>query len=404
MTKKDECARQPLRKSLVEYFDELNHMINLTYNIPVIDRESNQTHLSVASEPVTDSNAVASITSSRDRDLSIDSRRTMKDLKVTISNEISIPISEFRLHESRTGMEWKDLSLTIAQAGLLDGHRLRIVLGTPLSPNQHRVQVILIADIAKSQEGNEYANGSDADAVERHPISPSSHQAKPVGCEVIVNDSDTVSDLKTLLRQQQYRSFLGLINASEDGLREDCGGLHFRLRKCEVSSLGGYRVGTVLRDSDTLCKALGRISDRTLLAVQTNVPEQSFTENDLLVEYRLWRPSVEGSLEVLTSGTEVVMPKSTTFSEFKNLISQTITKSTTNKLPNRLFCSSESLLVVKALAWQLKDSSNINSMKWTTQPPETSSLTGPPWRLQDGSILLIRDTREGGLPPRRHSE
>lgn len=122
----------------------------------------------------------------------------------------------------------------------------------------------------------------------------------------------------------------------------------------------------------------------------------------------------------LLETVEITVPKTMTVAELKSLIAVkylTLDKhQTEEEVPNgndRVRVSSELaidrelsngtspgflsvgtahiVLVAKPFAWQLKDASNLPTLKWSvsSQPRDLDILSGAPWRLQDGAIVLF---------------
>jgi len=271
-------------------------------------------------------------------EVKMDQRAPLTQLKNTIGERLSLPCNEFKLMKDKGGVEIKDLEHSLLAAALCDGASIHIELGTPLRLGEYEIDVKYQEEVSSSP--------------------------KDLG-KMVVDSSCTISSLKT-----QMRSQFSILPEVE----------RMRLRTCNVTSENKVKVEGVMVDSKTIKECYKGLHDGSVVCVQKTEVQENFTENHILLCIQRWFPEKRelGDLQ------EIALLDNTTFAEFVGIIE---TLSHVEKTWIKL---------VKPWSWQMKDVSNIAEMKWHQQPGAQQTLTGPPFRLQNGDLVLYKDGREKG--------
>ena len=385
------------------------------------------------------------INSNKDQDVNhpvsftikFDSRRQISELKHLLSLKLRYSKDTFRIHHgSESGPEIKDLSLSLKAAGIEDNQKIYVVKGMPLLPHQFRIILVRLRDDDDDDNNNipEYKptetrsttagvvdnltpialaskvdtmhhtvermskesvqdNGNETDNKQCNSKDMISHQTLTSetrvthSVEAIVSVTDTAADVKQ--RIYSNTDNIGSTLHLEQGTA-------VRLRRCITLSSGRLKMTSVYQDKSLLRSEKGIHFDGMIVIVQNaSDGETEFGEHNLLLEVRLWLPRQSQ----LCKKQDLIVLKSNTFKDLKKILLTLLNEYLNSKhiehQPQPT--SIDNILVVKPFHWQLKDNSNIPSLKWSIQPSNNSVLESSPWHLKDGAILLFKDGREKEL-------
>eukprot|EP00602_Paraphysomonas_sp_CaronLab_P012575 CAMPEP_0185040684 /NCGR_PEP_ID=MMETSP1103-20130426/39012_1 /TAXON_ID=36769 /ORGANISM="Paraphysomonas bandaiensis, Strain Caron Lab Isolate" /LENGTH=844 /DNA_ID=CAMNT_0027580075 /DNA_START=797 /DNA_END=3331 /DNA_ORIENTATION=+ len=339
------------RVGLLDYFDSLSNLITISY---------------------TDLNNCTETENIIRKDLSVDKRCPLYEVKRKISASLNLSLGDFKIIRGSEGdtLEVKNMSLSLVEGGYDDGSYMQLALGVPLSPGEYRVKVIL-----NHRGRGVHARGSCS--IEESYLDV---------CETTVKMEQSVKMFKDWLTENYGHVLYQEVNSSNNAyIRLQLAVKHSYTDRAQVTQ-PVYKTTTVLSDEKSLYQCLGsQLKDGVCFAVTLNVAESSYSDStDMLVSLWQWLPS-EG---IVKSYGDVVVGKECSFKDIKVYISSFIGGSTA-------IARDESIYFAKPFTWQLKSpATNIPYLKWGNQPiDDTCLLTGPPLRLActntSGPALLL---------------
>lgn len=189
--------------------------------------------------------------------ISIDSQRTVLELKTEISLFLNINIDEFIMKKSNTyGGELKDLSQKLVQATLFNNSNVYIEMGRPSKPDEIRVCFqIALPSRCRDSDGSVYSIDSLL--------------------EMPVNINSKISQIKDSLCEELQSRFPTMEVSSAN--------MRFRYNSHTV-------MGKILNNKEIL-KDL-KASDRVSVCVQLlQSPEKPLESNDIIVYVKIWYPA-----------------------------------------------------------------------------------------------------------------
>jgi hypothetical protein len=290
----------------------------------------------------------------------------------TLTQDNTSPV-EVEVLDCGPGPEFKDLTIAIAAAGLEDGCDLEVCLGSPLESSHVRLAIF-------SEKVNESG------------ISSINYMGS-----AIVSRDDTAHNLKEFIRgkyfvesEMEIRLRLGEVSLQQS-LQSHC-----NIYLIEKYPMGhGYEVkmtNTVLPDSEKLSNSVKKLGDGSSIICQFGVSEKEFRVDDILLSIRYWNITQS----IITTCGDLVVAKGASIQELKRIISTFLF--TCNKTffdrSNQDTLESDSILIMKAMNWQLNDLSAVTAMKWRSQPPQDAMISMQPLRLISGSIILCCSLNE----------
>lgn len=274
-----------------------------------------------------------------EREISIDKREPLKNLKERIATILDIPSSAFKLCRKLVKNEYKDLNQSCDDAGLFDDSAVLILPGTPLSVSQYKLKFMIY-------------NMDKIEPWKFHDF-------------IVVDVSTKIEDVKQMV-------------LTGDLEKIDSNSNLIRLRDKQ-----GGKAGKILQDNKTIKESFSRIYDDLEIAIQIISLSQlgttyaiEVTPSSIIVEVQRWFPARWEFAEKY----EMTLSRDTSVAEFRRFLA------TKFDLPF------EHTLLAKPRPFQLKDVSNIPLLPWEID--DCSTLYGTPLHVQNGDLLIFKDRQE----------
>jgi hypothetical protein len=311
------------------------------------------------------------------------------------------------------GPEIKDLTVSVADSGIVERGGLQIVRRRPLLPHEYRISLFLQMPGAEdgcilSEDFYRRVNTKlPAANVELRPfetpVAGGTEENAPLTVQLLTEDfvvrkDDIVSSLKgiiyhqfvwSILNEEAKMLFPASLPIASIPLRLRVGAKTAVDANSAVAESSSYptKLAAPLRDRSTLVESMKPtvLSDNVSVVVQVG-PEcvGEISEAHILVTLIQWNCSDNS----LGRPLEITLSKLMSFKELCGLIIY-------NYLDKAQFdgvsaVDGELLLLAKPFGWQLKDpKTNIPQLKWAQQPKSEDILGQAPWRLQSNSIVVF---------------
>jgi hypothetical protein len=393
------------RLSLMEYFERIFNEITIQFtNLNQVNATS--AAAAAETEPSSRCPQLPRL------DLRIDRRSSMRLVKEKLSSVLDLPMASFVLLRGADGdndphLEIKNLNLSLAENGLQDGSYLRLSYGAPLVQGEYRVNLLRKSLVSVDQQISRGGYDGVVDQVYER-----------LGSTVIRSDQ-TIESFKRWCQETYFPSqqtsppslriqFTQLVDTAESQQPEKEEQQLEQQKRQQVQPSQSYKAVYALSDSKTFQDCLGnqQLRDGIYLTITDSVPEVVYNDsNDLLVALWEWitvwprqddNPNPNG---FLVYHDEVVLNKDMSFEELAEILRQDYLPKSHPASGAALPPSGQeerALYYAKPFTWQLRDLSNLPSLKWSTQPDsssDNSKLSGPPYRLRNtphgGSAALL---------------
>jgi hypothetical protein len=469
------------RNRLASYFDDLHNTVNVTYNLirrHVVSQEEIPTPGAVEDDEFYfPADAVAATLSSGV--VAIDRRKPIAALKASLAELLGLSVTVFSLRRGgnyhlsnaassnssvgelmgsitqRFGSEIKDINQSLQSAGIEDGSRVLVSPLAPLLCPQFRLRLFGVTttlaacpsvigtspSIAADSKDEPLQQQEKVENSNTVPIRDMKLTLHPYYLGTLaVSTDDTPGGITERIRhlfaarlQGEYPGY-ALSESVEEEEKQKGQPVAMRLRLCEMTSEGEFKLTSTLRDANTMeqlfnvpvtaSKALTgtgnetdqpsklvssqtsssvnkynfkkpNLTDDTCLAVQMS-HHMECTDNHILVNLRYWNiaakallPPVECALLKSTKIGELVASLPQLFSSLSSEVARLLPAG--SGYENFEIPAADDVQIVKPFSWQLIELSSLHSLKWSSfQQHFDARIDAAPWRLTDGAVLVIR--------------
>jgi hypothetical protein len=294
------------------------------------------------------------------REINIDKRRPLGDLKREIAATLRLELNEFKMCDNAMSKnEFKDVQKPIARSNLFDGSAVFITLGKPMVLGEHNITLF------------RYDPSANADQ-QQHAVQSDSSSSSSSSATTIAND---YSEIGKLVVQGSWN------------IEQIAAAAASRFGDCTLSDASavwrikvGKRAGRVIARTVALCDVILSLKDGTELAIQArhSWSASDITDQSLLLQVRRWSPR-----EWLVSKHkhELLITKQTTVHDLKLLLAEQYSQ------------AADMISVARAPAnVDHLDGVQVALLSWNM--PDHCVLGRSPWYLKDGECLLWKDRSE----------
>lgn len=295
----------------------------------------------------------------------IDSRKTLGDLKLEISKILEIPIDSFTMTKKLSKFTYRDMSKIIKESDLFDNSQLTIELGQDLKENEANIKLYLY--VPYEEEGDELKNEND----------------DLITSKIDVNSEKTKN--KFLKMREQF-TLIGNIIVDQDMKLSEWKKTLSEKFNTEPSRIrlrlkNGLILTKPIFKDEKLKDVIPSLSNGRDIAITLLDEAEQLEDDDLIIRVQKWYPN-EWKFD---PKKEIVI----------NKIKHKTSKSLKKRLSELFKMNEEDISIAKPpLAfeyWQNPACGDIVVLNWES---DTQNITAPPLSIDDGVLILFKNNKE----------